>query len=67
MLPLDSNWVSDNILKLGDDKCHLMVFCDESKEAINIIANSVVKLGVYEKLLGCSLSKKLNFKTILQI
>ena len=33
-------WFSDNFLKLNDDKCHLMIFGDESTETTISIGNS---------------------------
>ena len=36
-------WFSDNLLKLNDEKCHLMVFGDKSTEATTKIGNSEIK------------------------
>ena len=55
-------WFSDNFLKLNDDKCHLMIFGGKSTEATVTIGNSKINESDYEKLLGVTFDKKLNFK-----
>ena len=55
-------WFSDNFLKLNDDKCHLMIFGDESTETTISIGNSRINESDYEKLLGVTFDKKLSFK-----
>ena len=55
-------WFSDNYLKLNDEKCHLMIFGDKGTEIKIKIGNSEIKESDYEKLLGITFDKKLNFK-----
>ena len=55
-------WFSDNFLKLNDDKCHLMIFGDESTETTISIGNSRINESDNEKLLGVTFDKKLSFK-----
>ena len=55
-------WFSDNLLKLKDEKCHLMVFGDKSTETTINIGNSEIKESDYDKLLGITFGKKLTFK-----
>ena len=54
-------WFSDNLVKLNDEKCHLMVFGDKKRTIVKI-ENSESKESECEKLLGISFDKKLNFK-----
>ena len=55
-------WFSDNLLKLNDEKCHLMAFGDKNTEVKIKIGNSEVKESECEKLLGISFDKQSNFK-----
>ena len=55
-------WFSDNHLKLNDEKCHLMIFGDKGTEIKIKIGNSEIKESDYEKLLGITFDKQLNFK-----
>ena len=54
-------WFSNNLLKINDEKCHFMVFGDKNIEIIIKIGNSEIKESDYEKLLGITFDKKLNF------
>ena len=54
--------LSDNFLKLHDDKCHLEIFGDKSTEATVSIGNSRINESDYEKLLGVTFDRKLSFK-----
>ena len=53
---------SDNLLKLDDEKCHLTIFIDKSTETTIKVDNSEIMETDYEKLLGITFDKKLNFK-----
>ena len=55
-------WFSDALLKRNDEKRCLMVFGDNCKEKAIKIGNSEIKESDYEKLLGITFDKKLNFK-----
>ena len=55
-------WFSDNLLKLNDEKCHLMVFRDKNTEETIKVGNSEIKESECEKLLGITFDKNLNFK-----
>ena len=55
-------WCSDNLLKLNDGKCHLMVFGDKNTEIIIKIGNSEIEESDCEKSLVITFYKMLHFK-----
>ena len=55
-------WFSNNLLKLNNKKCHLMVFGNKNTEEAIKIGNSDIKGSDCEKLLGIAFDKNLNFK-----
>ena len=55
-------WFSDNLLKLNDEKCHLMVFVDKNTEVAIKTGNSEIKESDCQQLLGITFDKNLNFK-----
>ena len=46
-----AKWLSDKLLKLNDEKCHLMLFGGENTEVTIKIENSEIKESDCEKLL----------------
>ena len=49
-------------MKLNEDKCHLIIFGDNSNEISLNIENVTIKESTEEKLLGVIFDKKLCFK-----
>ena len=56
-----AKWFSENCMKLKEDKCHLMIFGNKSKDSVVTIGSSIIKESDYEKLLGVTFDKKLSF------
>ena len=48
-------------MKLNEEKCHFMIFGNKSEDSVIAIGKSTVKESEYEKLLGVTFDKKLNF------
>ena len=55
-------WFSDNLLKLNDEKCHLMVVVDKSTEKTITIGNSKIEESDYQRLLVMTFDKNLKFQ-----
>ena len=47
---------------MNDEKCHLMIFGNKGTDTTIKTGNSEIKESDYEKLLGISFEKKLNFR-----
>ena len=58
-----SEWFQNNCMKLNGDKCHLMIFGEESNDLSIKIGNTTIIESIEERLLGVILDKKLSFKT----
>ena len=56
-----AKWFSENYMKLNEDKCHLMIFGNKSKDPVVTIGSSIIKESDYEKLFGVTFDKKLSF------
>ena len=54
-------WFSENYMKLTEEKCRFMIFGNKSKDSVITIGKSTIKESEYEKLLGVTFDKKLNF------
>ena len=54
-------WLSENYMKLNEEKCHFMIFGNKSKDSVITIGKSTIKESEYEKLLGVAFHKRLNF------
>ena len=57
-----AEWFRDNCMKLNEDKCHLMVFGDNSNDISLNIGSVRIKESKEEKLLGVILDKTLCLK-----
>ena len=57
-----SNWFAEKFMKLNEEKCHLLIFCEEDIEISINLSTSVIKERKEEKLLGVLIDQKLNFK-----
>ena len=56
-----AKWFTENYMKLNEEKCHLMIFGNKSKDSLVAIGESTIKESKYEKLLGVTFDKKLSF------
>ena len=56
-----AKWFTENYMKLNEEKCHLMIFGNKSKDSVVAIGESTIKESKYEKLLGVTFDKKLSF------
>ena len=56
-----ASWFPNNCMKLNEDKCHLMIFGDNSKEISLNIGRVTIQESTEEKLLGVIFDKKLCF------
>ena len=55
--------MSDNYLKLNEDKCHFVALAASREEAVTIkIGNASVQNSTQEQLLGITIDKKLIFE-----
>ena len=53
----------DNYLKLDTDKCHLMILVINTlKQQLQLETHQLMKVSMYEKLLGITFDKKLSFR-----
>ena len=52
-----ASWLPNNCMKLNEDKCHLMIFGDNSNEISLNIERVTVKESTEEKLLGVIFEK----------
>ena len=58
-----ASWFTDNCMRLNRDKCHFMVFGDQSNDLTLQIETIPVVESREQKLLGITVDKKLTFKT----
>ena len=58
-----ASWFTDNCMKLNREKCHFMVFGDQSNDLTLQIETIPVVESRAQKLLGITVDKKLTFKT----
>ena len=56
-----AKWFSENYTKLDEEKCHLMIIGSKSRDSVVTIGKSIIKESEYEKLLGLTFDKRLNF------
>ena len=57
-----STWFAGNVMKLNEEKCHLLVFGKKDTKVSIEAGSSVIKESNEEKLLGAIIDRKLNFK-----
>ena len=60
-----SEWFPNNLMKLNEDKCHLMIFASKSNEVSVKIGDASVKQSKEEKLLGITFHWTISFKQVL--
>ena len=48
-------------MKLNEEKVHFTIFGNHSKDSVIAIGKSTIKESEYEKILGVTFDKKLNF------
>ena len=58
-----ASWFTDNCMRLNRDKCHFVVFDDQSNDLTLQIETIPVVKSREQKLLGITVDKKLTFKT----
>ena len=56
-----ASWFPNNCMKLNEDKCHLMVFGDNSNDISLNLGRLIIKESTEEKLLGVIFDKKVCF------
>ena len=56
-----NKWYSDNLMKLNDKKCHLLMFGNKKHQHTITIGNSVINESNSQQLLGVNIDKNLNF------